>query len=71
MIRESAKIKSAERAANRCRKKPTGPSQPMYSRQYVRSHTSYQVAVTLDANTPASAQGTSAGVSFTWEARNQ
>ena len=32
---------------------------------------SYQVAVTLDANTPASAQGTSAGVSFTWEARNQ
>jgi hypothetical protein len=32
---------------------------------------SYQVAVTLDANAPASAQGTSAGVSFTWEARNQ
>jgi hypothetical protein len=32
---------------------------------------SYQVAVTLDPNAPASAQGTSAGVSFTWEARNQ
>ena len=32
---------------------------------------SYQVAVTLDASAPASAQGTSAGVSFTWEARNQ
>jgi hypothetical protein len=32
---------------------------------------SYQVAVTLDPNAPASAQGASAGVSFTWEARNQ
>src|SRR4051794_4248995 len=32
---------------------------------------SYQVAVTLDPNAPSSAQDASAGVSFTWEARNQ
>ena len=32
---------------------------------------SYQVDVQLDPSAPAAAQGLSAGVSFTWEARNQ